>query len=182
MDSEFCFNCGFKFKINAKFCAKCGEKREKIEPEEKKEFDGTVGSHVCPNCNIGLEFKGKNLFTKCRKCEQLYHLPGDEWNKFEKKLKRKVLGHVVGSVMGIVFGLMIALGGIVMLIGFMELPVFIAGQYLIIAMIVIIGGAVIMALSYRRMTGKKLEEKRVEWLNEYEIEYGYSGDYLKLNK
>ena len=29
---------------------------------------------------------------------------------------------------------------------------------------------------------KKLEEKRVEWLNEYEIEYGYSGDYLKLNK
>ena len=200
MDSEFCVNCGSKFQINQKFCGKCGNKREQIELEDRKEtlrkFDDSIRSPrgslpsqndmtsrgTCPDCQTELEFKGRNLFSKCVNCGKSFHLEGEEWDKYEKYVKRKIYGRTVGSIIGMIFGIFICVIGFAIMIGVMSMPMIIAGQYLILALIIIIGGIVVAFLSSRRMNDHKLDEWWKRYEKEYERETGYSGDYKKFYK
>jgi ribosomal protein L40E/ribosomal protein S27E len=199
MDPTFCIKCGFKFAINAKFCGKCGSERGKIEPEEQKspqkQFSNTSGSQrgampsewknatnlgsasgefanqTCPECNSEVEFKLRNLFTRCSNCGLVLHSSGDEWNKWEKWCTRKAKSRVYGSFVGIIFGLFIMIGGGVMMVGAMQMSMLFAGQYMIIAIIVIVGGIVVIALFVRRVNVKI--DYHVEMADEYELEHGY---------
>ena len=208
MDPTFCIKCGFKFAINAKFCGKCGSERGKIEPEEQKapqkQFgnasgnqrssmpsewknpanlgaaSGEFANQTCPECNGEVEFKLRNLYARCSNCGLLVHSSGDEWNKWEKWGNRKIKSRMYGSVVGIIFGCFIMMGGGVMMIGVMQMPTIFAGQYMIIAIIVIVGGIVVIALSLRRFSGKKIHELQIEWLDEYESEHGYCGNYKRV--
>ena len=66
------------------------------------------------------------------------------------------------------------------MIGVMQMPTIFAGQYMIIAIIVIVGGIVVIALSLRRFSGKKIHELQIEWSDEYETEHGYCGNYKRV--
>ena len=132
--------------------------------------------YFCEKCSTKLEFKGDDLFSICEQCGERYRLPDNEWQKTWEKRAGKGTGAATFAVVaGWLIGGFICIVGLAILYEALQMPAFFAGQYLMLGMMMFIGGCVVIGLvtKYgRRSIKSRATENVQEDMNQMEKQFG----------